>query len=68
MQSTVLVFAWSLLSRHLPVQSLYKGNTRAVCEICSKSTKYYNDFIDVVLFSLMLTLSRFYTMFWYFHC
>ena len=37
------------------------GNSRTMCEIS-------HDFIDVVPFSFLLTLSMFYTLFWCFQC
>ena len=48
------------------------GNSRALCEICSKLKKrHLNDVNDVVLVSLLLTLNRllhFTPLFWCFHC
>ena len=39
-------------------------NTTTMCEICPKLTIIVNVVIDVVLVSLLLTLSRFHTLFW----
>ena len=45
------------------------GNTRTMCEICSKLTiQTSNTSIDIVLESLLLTLNKFHTLFWCFHC
>ena len=40
-----------------------------MCEMCLKLTiKTKNDVINLVLVSSLLTLNRFQTMFWCFHC
>ena len=45
------------------------GNTKTMCEICSKLTiKTPNDVSDVVLVSLMLSLNSFHAFFWCFYC
>ena len=49
------------------------ANTRAMYESCSKLTiktpeHRQNTVNDAVLVSLLLTLSRFYSLSWYFHC
>ena len=43
------------------------GNTRIMCNICSKWTqRHQSDVIDVVLVSLLLTLNKFFTLLWCF--
>ena len=49
---------------------IINGNTRIICEICSKLTIMSNNriSIDVVLVSLLLTLNIFDTLLRCFHC
>ena len=46
------------------------GNSRTICEICSKLTIKNNRSYLVSLrrSAVLLTLNRFHTMFWFFHC
>ena len=52
--------------------SLFKvnnGSTRIMCEICSELTiRHQRGVMGVVLSSLLITLNRFYSLFWCFHC
>ena len=45
------------------------GNIWKMCSTCSELTiRQQNDVTDVVQVSLLLTLNRFYTLLWCFHC
>ena len=67
--SRYLICVKHLLPADINLFKVNNENTRTACEICSSYQKrHQNSIINVVPMSLSLTLNRFYTVLWRFHC